>query len=100
MTKYIFFFLFIHITYNLFAQQSVVRIIVNQADNKALENASIVRLDSDSIMRYVARSDEAGRFRLEKVTAQPYLLLVTYPKFEVYSTDIDLKAEALERGSI
>ncbi|SFS59836.1 TonB-dependent receptor [Sphingobacterium wenxiniae] len=100
MTKYIFLFLFISITYNLFAQQSVEGIIVNQADNKALENASIVLLDSDSIMRYFARSDEAGRFRLEKVTAQPYLLLVTYPKFEIYSTNIDLKAQDLKLDSI
>ncbi len=87
------------INHYLFAQ-SVQGVIVDQADQNALENASIVLLDTDSIMRYFTRANPSGKFNLEKIEKGEYLLLVTYPKFEIYSQPITIKNDNIDLKTI
>ncbi|GHE37756.1 collagen-binding protein [Sphingobacterium griseoflavum] len=63
-------------------------------------NASVVLLDSDSIMRYFTRADEKGNFLLDKVGKGDYLLLVTYPKFEVFSKKIAVQQNTLHLDTV
>lgn len=91
MKRCILFFLCLTSHY-LFAQQSIEGLVVDQADNRALTNASVVLLDTDSIMQYFTRTDQSGEFKLEKVKQKEYILLVTYPKFEIYSLPLEVKS--------
>lgn len=99
MKKSLLFFLFF-ITHYVYAQTTVEGTVVDAADNRALENASIVLLDADSIMRYFTRADEKGHFALNKVEKGQYLLLTTYPKFEIYSQEITLADKNIRLDSI
>ncbi|PRD51318.1 hypothetical protein C5749_18020 [Sphingobacterium gobiense] len=87
------------ISHYLFAQ-SVQGVIVDEADQKPLENASIVLLDTDSIMRYFTRADPNGKFSLEKIEKGEYLFLVTYPKFEILSQPLEIKNDHIDLKSI
>lgn len=98
MKKYILIFLCIISPY-LFAQ-SIHGVVVDQSDKKALENASIVLLDTDSIMRYFTRANPSGKFSLEKIEKGEYLLLVTYPKFEIYSQPLEIKNDNIDLKTI
>ncbi|MFD1769452.1 outer membrane beta-barrel protein [Sphingobacterium suaedae] len=80
--------------------QSIRGIVVDQADDKALENASIVLLDSDSIMRYFTRATETGTFQFNNVKNGEYLLLTTYPKFEIYSQRISVHNKKIDLEAI
>ncbi|MGJ1409580.1 TonB-dependent receptor [Sphingobacterium thalpophilum] len=80
------------------AQISIKGKIIDKADNKPLTNASIILLNRDSVLRYYNRANEEGKFMLKNVTPGSYIVLATYPKFELYSdtiavadNDIDLK---------
>lgn len=84
----------------LSAQQTIEGIVVDQADNAALSNASIVLLDTDSIMRYFTRADEKGKFKIDKVRKGTYLLLATYPKFEIHSQQVNIDQQAVQLDSI
>lgn len=99
MKKSIFIFLFLLIQ-QLHAQQQIQGVVVDQADNTGLENASVVLLDTDSIMRYFTRADQKGNFQLNKVTPGNYLFIITYPKFEIYSQKIDLSEKTVQLDSI
>lgn len=99
MKRCILFFLCLASHY-LFAQQSIEGLVVDQADNRVLENASIVLLDVDSIMQYFTRTDQSGKFKLEKIKHQEYLLLVTYPKFEIYSLPLEVKSNNISLDTI
>ncbi len=74
--------------------------IADQADNGPLTNASVVLLDQDSIMKYFVRADENGKFQIKTVAPGSYLLLVSYPKFEVYSQKIEVENKDLNLESI
>lgn len=99
MKKSLLILLFIATNY-VFAQQAIQGIVVDNADNKALNNASIVLLDTDSIMRHFGRAGEDGKFTIEKIKGGNYLLLVTYPKFEIYSKNISIGDTDLKLDSI
>lgn len=75
---------------SLWAQSQINGKITDKADNKPLTNASIILLDQDSILKYFTRADENGNFTFKKVNNSIYTLLVTYPKFELYSQKINL----------
>jgi len=75
------------------AQQSLRGVVVDGADNKPLANASVVLLDTDSIMRNFARADEDGKFTVKNVKPGDYLLLVSYPKFEVFGKAMSVPAD-------
>lgn len=87
------------VSHYLFAQ-SIQGVVVDEADQKALENASIVLLDTDSIMRYFTRANASGKFSLEKIEKGEYLLLVTYPKFEIYSQPLEIKNDNIDLKTI
>jgi len=99
MKKCILIFLSIISNY-LYAQQTVQGLVVDQADHRALVNASVVLLDIDSIMRYFTRTDQSGKFKLEKIEKGEYLLLVTYPKFEIHSQPLGIDNKSIDVDSI
>src|SRR5690606_35612342 len=99
MKKCILIFLSIISNY-LYAQQTVQGLVVAQADHRALVNASVVLLDIDSIMRYFTRTDQSGKFKLEKIEKGEYLLLVTYPKFEIHSQPLGIDNKSIDVDSI
>lgn len=75
------------------AQHTLSGKVVDKADNKPLTNASIVLLDQDSIMKYFTRADEDGKFTFNKIKNTPYILIVSYPKFELISKTITATGE-------
>src|SRR5690606_1132506 len=87
------------INHYLFAQ-SVQVVIVYQADQSTLENASMVLFDTDSIMGYFTRPNPSGKFNLEKIKKGEYILLATYPKFEIYSQPITIKNDNIDLKTI
>ncbi|GGH09088.1 hypothetical protein FAZ19_02210 [Sphingobacterium alkalisoli] len=93
-------FIFLFLGHLAISQVSVAGKIADQADDGPLANASIVLLDQDSIMKYFVRADENGKFQLKNVITGSYLLLVSYPKFEVYSQPIVVENEDLNLESI
>lgn len=48
------------------AQQVITGIVVDASDNKPLVNASVVVLNTDSIMQQFARAGEDGKFQIKK----------------------------------
>lgn len=74
--------------------------IVDKSDNKPLTNASIILLNQDSIMQNFVRADEDGKFTFKKIESSPYILIVSYPKFELYSKTIDPENKNLDIGTI
>src|SRR5690606_5098415 len=99
MKKCILIFLSIISNY-LYAQQTVQGLVVDQADHRALVNASVVLLDIDSIMRYFTRTDQSGKFKLEKIEKGEYLLLVTYLQFKSHSQPLGLDNKSFKVDSI
>ncbi|MEJ5055001.1 outer membrane beta-barrel protein [Sphingobacterium sp. MYb382] len=91
--------LFITCNY-VYAQQSVTGVVVDASDKKALVNAAIVILDTDSIMQGFARAGKDGKFELKQVKAGKHLLIVSYPKFEVFSKQIQVGQGGLKLDSI
>src|SRR5690606_12280154 len=83
------------ISHYLFAQ-SIQGVVVDQADQKELENASIVLLDTDSIMRYFTRANPSGKFNLEKIKKEEYLLIVTYTNFQVDSQSVEIEDDNID----
>lgn len=67
------------------AQSSLSGRILDKAELKPLTNATIVLLNQDSILQHFTRADEDGNFNFKKVINQEYILIVSYPKFELYS---------------
>ena len=66
--------------------------ITDTAEKKNLVNSSVLLLrKSDSILVSHARSDASGNFRLTKVPAGHYLLLVTYPAYADYVDTLEMK---------
>lgn len=83
-----------------FAQKAIEGSVLNTDDAKALHNASIVILDTDSIMRHFARADESGKFAIENIKTGSYILLISYPKFITYSQPLALQENNVKLGAI
>lgn len=73
-----------------FGQNTLSGKIVDKSDNKPLTNASVVLLNQDSILKYFVRADEDGNFQFKNIKNEPYVFLITYPKFELYSKNIEV----------
>lgn len=99
MKRSLFILLFL-ILQQAYAQQQIKGTIVNGADLAPLENASIVLLDSDSIMRYFTRADQQGKFQWNTIKSGNYIAIVSYPKFEIYSQSITVADKPLQLDSI
>lgn len=82
------------------AQQVITGIVVDASDNKPLVNASVVVLNTDSIMQQFARVGEDGKFQIKKVARGKHLLLVTYPKFEIFSKEFEVASSDIKLDSI
>ena len=93
-------FIFLCMISHYLSAQSIEGMVVDQADQNALENASIVLLDTDSIMRYFTRTTPNGKFNFSKIEKGEYLLLVTYPKFEIYSQPLHIENNTVDLKKI
>lgn len=91
MKKIILFILNALFIYTSWGQSQIHGKIVDKADNKALTNASIILLDQDSVLKYFTRANEDGNFQIKNIDNSSYILIVSYPKFELYSRNINLK---------
>lgn len=98
MKIFIPFILSLFIISSAYAQTGIKGKILDKADNKPLTNASLILLNRDSVLRYFNRADDEGKFQIKNIKPGTYILLATYPKFELYSdtieisnSDIDLK---------
>ncbi len=83
-----------------YAQRIITGVVVDASDKKAMSNASIVILNQDSILQSFARTTEDGRFKLSNLKSGKYLLMITYPKFEVFSQELELFQTDLKLDSI
>ena len=83
-----------------YSQSSIKGKILDKADNKPLTNASIILLNRDSVLRYFNRANEEGKFQVKNIKPGSYILLATYPKFELYSDTIDIKDKDLDLNDI
>lgn len=61
---------------------------MDKADNTPLTNATIVLLNQDSILKYHTRANENGNFEFKKIKQEDYILIISYPKFELYSQKV------------
>ncbi|WP_293941900.1 MULTISPECIES: TonB-dependent receptor [unclassified Sphingobacterium] len=83
-----------------YSQASLKGKILDKADNKPLTNASVILLNRDSVLRYYNRANEEGKFQIKNIKPGSYILLATYPKFELYSDTIDIKDKDVDLSDI
>ncbi|MBE8722778.1 outer membrane beta-barrel protein [Sphingobacterium pedocola] len=100
MKRILAFFIFLFLGHYAISQVVISGKIADQADDGPLTNASVVLLNQDSIMKYFVRADENGKFQIKSVAPGSYILLVSYPKFEVYSQKITIEDKNLDLESI
>ncbi|TDQ75246.1 outer membrane beta-barrel protein [Sphingobacterium yanglingense] len=78
----------------VYGQHTLSGRIIDKADSKPLTNASIVILNQDSIMQQFTRADEDGKFSFKSLIDTSYLLIVSYPKYELISKKIKLEGSS------
>ncbi len=78
----------------VYGQHTLSGRIIDKADSKPLTNASIVILNQDSIMQQFTRADEDGKFSFKSLMDTSYLLIVSYPKYELISKKIKLEGSS------
>ncbi|MGN0003501.1 MAG: TonB-dependent receptor [Sphingobacterium composti] len=72
------------------AQSNLNGRVLDKADNTPLTNATIILLDQDSILKYHTRANENGNFEFKKINPNDYILIISYPKFELHSKAVQL----------
>ncbi|HLS39111.1 MAG TPA: TonB-dependent receptor [Sphingobacterium bovisgrunnientis] len=90
MKSIIFTFLGLLISSLSIAQSNLNGKILDKADNTPLTNATIILLNQDSILQYHTRANENGIFEFKKIKNNDYIVIISYPKFELYSQPIQL----------
>ncbi|WP_293936422.1 TonB-dependent receptor [Sphingobacterium sp. UBA5996] len=93
------FLLFILIN-SAYSQINIKGRILDKADDKPLTNASIILLNRDSVLRYFNRANEEGRFQVKNIKPGSYIMLASYPKFELYSDTIQIADKDLDLHDI
>ncbi|HAL54571.1 MAG TPA: hypothetical protein DCP78_20780, partial [Sphingobacterium sp.] len=83
-----------------YAQINIKGRILDKADDKPLTNASIILLNRDSVLRYFNRANEEGKFQVKNIKPGSYIILATYPKFELYSDTIQIADKDLDLHDI
>ncbi|AIM38850.1 hypothetical protein KO02_20690 [Sphingobacterium sp. ML3W] len=59
---------------------------MDKGENKPLVNASIILLTAqDSILKTFTRTNDVGNFSIQQLEKGSYRILITYPKFELFS---------------
>lgn len=74
-----------------YAQSNINGRILDKADRTPLTNATVILLNQDSILQYHTRANEDGAFEFQKIKNTNYILIISYPKFEVYSRPLQLE---------
>lgn len=100
MKRTILFILTLLFTITTYAQSNLSGKVVDKMDSEPLTNASIVILDQDSILRHFTRANEDGLFEIKSILPGDYLMLVTYPKFEIISRPLKIEDADLKLGNI
>src|SRR5690606_31071555 len=93
-------FLFFFTISTAYSQSSLKGKILDKADNKPLTNASVILLNRDSVLRYYNRANEEGKFQIKNIKPGSYILLATYPKFELYSDTNDINDKDVDLSDI
>lgn len=93
-------FLLFTLINSAYSQINIKGRIVDKADDKPLTNASIILLNRDSVLRYFNRANEEGRFQIKNIKPGSYIMLATYPKFELYSDTIQISDKDLDLHDI
>lgn len=93
-------FLLFTLINSAYSQINIKGRIVDKADDKPLTNASIILLNRDSVLRYFNRANEEGRFQIKNIKPGSYIMLATYPKFELYSDTIQIADKDLDLHDI
>jgi len=83
-----------------YSQINIKGRILDKADDKPLTNASIILLNRDSVLRYFNRANEEGKFQVKNIKPGSYIILATYPKFELYSDTIQIANKDLDLHDI
>jgi len=83
-----------------YSQINIKGRILDKADDKPLTNASIILLNRDSVLRYFNRANEEGKFQVKNIKPGSYIILATYPKFELYSDTIQIDDKDLDLHDI
>lgn len=85
MNRILFLLLFFCISFS-YGQTSIKGKVIDKGENKPLTNASVILLTAqDSILKVFTRTNEAGNFTIPQLENGAYRVLITYPKFELYS---------------
>lgn len=75
---------------SVFGQSKIRGKVVDQHENKTLENASVMLLQAkDSILVRFTRADKTGDFSIDKPDTGNFLLIVSYPKYGDFYEKID-----------
>lgn len=82
------------------AQESIKGKVIDKGESKPIENVSVVLLTADSILSKFTRTSENGAFELKDVKNGPYILILTYPKYEVLSKVIEVKDQPVQVDEI
>lgn len=93
-------FLLFTLINSAYSQINIKGRILDKADDKPLTNASIILLNRDSVLRYFNRANEEGRFQIKNIKPGSYIMLATYPKFELYSDTIQISDKDLDLHDI
>lgn len=84
-----------------YGQSSIKGKVIDKGENKPLLNASVILLsEQDSILKTFTRTNEAGVFDMQSIENGSYRILVTYPKFELYSEVIKLEKNTIDLQDI
>jgi len=100
MKRLIQLFLLFFIASTAYSQTNIKGKILDKADNKPLTNASVILLNRDSVLRYFNRANEEGKFQIKNIKPGSYIILATYPKFELYSDTIDIRDKDIDLNDI
>ncbi|HLR00727.1 MAG TPA: outer membrane beta-barrel protein [Sphingobacterium sp.] len=87
-------------TSQLVAQSEIKGQVIDEEEEVALENATIVILQQqDSILKDFARTDEKGLFKLSIADTNDYILMISYPKYADFTKTFNA-AESQDFGKI
>lgn len=97
----IFFLLLFFCTSFSYGQTSIKGKVIDRGENKPLFNASVILLTAqDSILKVFTRTNEEGNFNIQPLEKGAYRVLITYPKFELYSDLINVEDSKIDLHDI
>ncbi|MEN5088974.1 outer membrane beta-barrel protein [Sphingobacterium faecium] len=100
MNRILFLVLFFCTTLS-YGQSSIKGKVLDKGENKPLMNASVILLSAqDSILKVFTRTNEEGNFSIQPLEKGNYRVLVTYPKFELFSDLITVEDTKIDLHDI